>query len=244
MPRKILSLYAFLLAVALLGAPGARAQDSPEYRDFRRIAGDQSALFRGRIAERHETITANGHPFWSTREFLSGDITVDGRTYCDVPINIDVLTQQALVRLSNGVFSIALEPAQVSSILLNGHRYVGVSGESDIPEGFYEVIGQGPEFVYKQISKTLASSTNNVNGEVLGYVDPNYNPKIMRYFAYSVRYYFRDREGRFFRFRDADGLIRHFRDKKKELRKAARKLEQDRKDFDLVCQVILNTAAL
>ena len=193
-----------ILAALTLCITWVRAQDTPEYQDFRRVAGDHSALFRGRVAERHEMITTNGHPFWSTREFLMGDIIVEGRPYYDVPINIDALTQRALVRMSNEVLSIAFEPARVSSITLDGHRYVGVSpGDKTLQEGFYEVIGQGPELVYKHVSKTLDSSVDLVTGKDNGY-----------YFDTSTRYYFRDREGRFSRFRDADGLIRHFRNQK------------------------------
>ena len=234
MLQKIVVVLCILLPI-LFCVPGAQAQDTPEFRDFQRLSGDHSALFRGRVAERHDLIPANGHPFWSTREFKRGDIVVEGRPYYNVPINIDALAQRALVRLSNEVISIALEPAQVSSILLDGHRFIGVSpGDRTLQEGFYEVIGQGQELVYKLVTKTLDSAVDNVSGKDMG-----------NYFDVSTRYYFRDREGRFSRFRDADGLIRHFKNQKKDLRKALRtaRLEQSAGNFDQVCAFILEAAA-
>lgn len=235
MLRRTAPYFFTILAALTLSITWVRAQASPEFQEFRRTAGDHSALFRGRVAERHELITTNGHPFWSTREFLPGDIIVEGRPYYDVPINIDAMTQRALVRMSNEVLSIAFEPARVSSITVDGHRYVGVSpGDKTLQEGFYEVIGQGPELVYKHVSKTLSTSVDMVTGQNNGY-----------YFDTVTRYYFRDREGRFSRFRDANGLIRHFKNRKKELRKALRTVwpEQSDSNFDQVCAFILDTAA-
>ncbi|MCR4823819.1 MAG: hypothetical protein K5849_00510 [Bacteroidales bacterium] len=225
-----------------LGLFSAQAQDSPELRIFQQKAGDRSSLFRGRQGDRYSFL-ANGHPYWSSTEFVRGNIVFEDRTYCDVMLNIDALTQKALVQLSNSLLSLALSPAQVSSIDIGEHHFIGVGPEDagSLPEGFYEVFGQGPEQVYKHVDKALNSSVSNVNGDGIGYNDPNYREDILRYFQISRTYYFRDRDGRFSRIRGNNALIGKFPDRKKELRRAVRNLRT--RDYDIICQEVLRQTA-
>ena len=232
--------------IALLAAAlPARAQTSPELQAFQEAAGDRSALFRGPQAERYEYI-ANGHPYWSTREFKPGDIVFEGNSYVGIPLNIDAMAQRLLVQLSNGAFAISLTPDQVSSFEVEGHRFVGVGpGTKDLSEGFYEVFGPGPEHVYKRVNKQIAPNTHNVNGEAIGYEDPDYRDNLTSYYAISTSYYFRDRGGRVSRFRGREALIGKFGDRKREVRKAVRaaRLDKSNISLDAYCELVLQIAA-
>ena len=236
----------FLLALLLALPLRAQTQsEAPqEIRDFQQIAGDRSALFRARQGERYD-FSANGHPYWSTKEFRKGTIEFEGNRYYDVPLNIDALTQNALVRLSNAMIDIALPPAQVAFLELEGRRYVGIGpDEESLPEGFYEVLGKGPHHVYKHVTKQLHSSTNNANGDIIGYYDPDYKENVLRYFAIKTDYYFRDSDGHFSRFKGKGALIRKFPARKKEIRRTLSDLGFNipGSNFDAICETILIVA--
>lgn len=218
----------------------ASGQGADELKAFQNAAGDRSILFRGKEAM-HYDFAANGHPYWSTRDFTPGDIVADGCLYRDVPLNIDAFTQQALVQMSNQVIAVALDPDQIDAMRIGDHRFEGVgAGREDLPEGIYEVIGTGPEQVLKRVSKSLANSMMNVNGPQIGYEDPNYRNQVYLYFAYKATYYFRDREGRCSVLRGKGALLRHFPGRRQELRRAVRDWGAG---FDTVCLEILQAAS-
>lgn len=237
-------MHIWIAAAALLaGTLAARAQQ-PELEAFQQAAGDRSALYRGMLTE-NATVAANGHPYWSTPEYLRGDIVFEGNLYRDVPLNINAQTQHAQVKTGNLLFSISLSPVQVSSIDIDGHRFIGIGpDEGTLPEGFYEILGQGGACVYKHVDKQLQSSVSDSNGDRIGYYDPNYRSDIFSYYAYTPTYYFRDRDGQFSRIRNRGALLRKFPDKRKTIRKAVQDagLLQPGASFDAFCKAVLNLA--
>lgn len=243
MKKSILTVISSLLI--LLGSIlPARAQGSDELRAFQDAAGDRSILFRGQQAA-HYIFPANGHPYWSKPEFERGDITFEGNLYRNVPINVDAHAQRALVRFEESLFAVALTPELTSSFTMGDRRFIGLGPGQALPEGFYEIFGEGPELVYKNVYKRLDSSVINVNGSVIGYEDPNYRSDVTRHFAYVTTYYFRDADGNFSRFKSLRTLIRKFPNRKQEIRKAVRtaRSQMTNTDFDVLCKTVLNIAA-
>ena len=234
--------------VPLFLAPCAPAQEppSPELRAFQEAAGDGSILFRGKQANVYY-LPANGNPYWRSAEFTSGEIIFEGKRYYDILINIDAFEGTALVRLLSDPVTIALAPSTVESILLPGHRFIGVGPDSKaLPEGFYEVFGDGPESVYKHVTKTLQTSIGtNVNGKLIGYEDENYNPELIHYYSISTTYYFRDSEGRISRLNGKNSLLSKFPDRRKEIRRALDNagLQRSGVSFDAWCRGVLQAAA-
>ena len=245
--RQFLLISGCLLALLLPGplrAQTGQTEATPEIRAFQQVAGNRSALFRARQGERYD-FSANGHPYWSTKEFRSGTIMVEDNCYYDVMLNIDALTQNALVRLSDAWLVIALPPVQVAYLDIEGRHYVGIGPDEEaIPEGFYEVFGQGPHYVYKHVTKQYQSSTNNANGDIIGYYDPDYNSSLLRHFAIKTDYYFRDSDGTFSRFKGKGALIRKFPDRKREIRRAisGNPVTLPGGNFDAFCEEVLKLA--
>ncbi|MBR5723818.1 MAG: hypothetical protein IKX62_00410 [Bacteroidales bacterium] len=234
-----------LAALACCLGAAAQAPDQPEIRSFQQMAGDNAALYSGREAE-HYDFPYNGHPYWSSPEFRIGNIEFEGRRYYDLPINIDAYSQRLLLKLSNAVFTLALTPGAVTAADIDGRHYVGVGPDVEgIEEGFYDVTGNGSEMIYKQIYKPLLSTTGDVNGEEIGYYDPNYRRQVTLYFAHKVRYFFRDVEGHFSPIRNRSSLIRKFPTRKKEIRRAVQAAGVDvpGTDFGTFCEVVLKAAA-
>lgn len=227
------------LWVACLTVP---AQNRTELETFQAAAGARSSIFRGKQAARY-SFPANGHPYWTQPAFETGDIVIEGNLYRDVPLNIDAHAQRALVQLEGSPVAIALAPAQVSSFTLGESRFVGIGPGESLPEGFYEVFGQGPEQVYKHVQKRLESSVNNVNGSMIGYYDEDYRPDVTRYFYYIATYYFRDAAGQFTPFKGRGALIRRFPDRKRQIRQGLRAAFAGRPDFDTYCKMVLQIAA-
>ena len=241
MKKAVLLTLSSVFALSV-GCLSASAQGQAELETFQATAGERSVIFRGKQAARY-SFPANGHPYWTQPAFETGDIVIEGNLYRDVPLNIDAHVQRALVQLEGSPVSVALTPAQVSSITLDGRRFVGVGPDGDLPEGFYEVFGQGSEQVYKHIFKRLENSVTNANGSTIGYYDEDYRPEVTRYFYYIATYYFRDAAGQVTPFKGRGALIRRFPDRKRQIRQGLRAAFAGRPDFDTYCKMVLQIAA-
>lgn len=242
MKKTSILFFGSLFALLACSLP-ARAQVQAEAQAFQQSAGDRSILYRGKRGARY-TILANGHPYWSQPGFERGDIVFEGNLYHDVPLNVDALAQRALVQLEDSPFSVELTPENAPSFTIGDAHFVGIGPGGALPEGFYEVFGEGPVHVYKHVYKLLSSNTQNVNGDPIGYYDPDYRNDVSRHFAIRKQYYFRDAEGNFFRFKGRSALIRQFQDRKR-IRQDVRAIQRKQPDlsFDDFCKAVLHTAA-
>ena len=196
------------LAVSCLTAS---AQESPEIKAFQEAAGRGAVLFRGKQANAYER-PANGNPYWSSTTFVPGEIVFEDNLYYDVLVNIDAVTGEALVRKSDSPIAISLPSSEVSLIKTADAIFEGIGPDdpSLLPEGFYEVLGDGPEKVYKRVTKKLQTNTQNMNGDPIGYYDPNYNFQLTNYYGILRTYYFKDADGVFTRIKGKKALLRQF----------------------------------
>ena len=241
--RRFLPLAAGSVLLCLAGPDAAAQQHREETRAFQQAAGIQTAMLRGKQAARYD-FPANGNPYWISAEYRAGDLVIDGNAYYGVPFNIDAVAQRLLVRVGDSQVAVALQPDRVRSIDSEGRHFVGVGVDGPLPAGFYEVIGDGAECVCKHVVKVLNSSPDNVNGDPIGYRDPNYRTDVSRYFALHRSYYFRDAEGNFRRVRNKAALLRCLGSRKREVRQALNTsgLARQEMDFDEFCRVVLELA--
>jgi hypothetical protein len=224
----------------------AQTQAPIELKAFEDAAGNGSVLFRGKQATVYER-PANGNPYWASSTFSPGEIIYEGNLYDDVLVNIDAVAGLALVRKGDNPVAVALRPESVSSIVAGDRLFVGIGddGPEGLSRGFYEVFGEGPERVYKHVSKRLLASSQNMNGDPIGYYDPNYNSEMNNFYGITKSYYFMDREGRVSRFRSKGQLRGKFPERRKEIRKAisAAGMDMPGVDFDTYCKELLKIAA-
>ena len=241
--KKTTTILAGLLA-CLACSVSALGQDRPELQTFQQAAGDLSVLYSGKQAARYNFL-ANGHPYWSQTSFELGDIQFEDNFYHDVLLNIDATAQCVLVKLSGSPFAVALTPGQTPAFSIGTRNFVGIGPGEALPEGIYEVFGEGPERVYKHVWKILNHSVSNVNGDSIGYIDEDYREDVTRYFAYHKSYYFRSADGRFSRFSRRNALIRQFPEREQAIRRALRAARQDNRStsFDDFCKAVLNITA-
>ena len=139
-----------------------------------------------------------------------------------------------------------LPAASVSSITTEDRHFEWIPDTVEgLPEGLYEVIGDSREKIYKHVAKRLQTSSQNMNGNPIGYVDPGYRTEVNDYYAISKTYYFKDGDGRFSRVKGRSALLRKFPERRGELRKALSAAGYDVPgiDFDAYCKMVLNLVA-
>ena len=176
-----------LLAILFLGIANSlqiHSQETP-------------TLYRGRLPY-YYNYKYNGTPFWQGNDFQKGNIFYNGKLYTDVLMNIDAFHQEVQVRESIISTPIVIYTDQVAWLKIGKKLFVNLRylGYDNAPEGFFEVDADGKDEAYaRQVTKTFRSNTSSVNGDQIGYVDPNYDYNVPYYFAYKVKYYEISRSG-------------------------------------------------
>ena len=189
---RILSLgFVFATCCACYGAFAQEASPYPEYAMYQEASGGLSALFRGRQATRYQT-RYNGHFYWSSPEYRTGDITYEGRVYRDITMNIDAVQQEVLVRADGSAVSIAVPARDIQSFNMGDDRFIGTPTANGLglEDGLYEVLHEGSRATLcRKVTKSLTSSPNSANGSGIGYDDPDYDSNILTYFSYKRTLY-------------------------------------------------------
>lgn len=172
------------------------AQESTDFSIYMDTTGKNAVLFRGKRAFNYN-MRYNGHCYWQTPEFQIGEIDYNGKHYEGVLMNIDAHRGEVLVKSTQSIMPIALITDAIDRFSIDGEQYVRPEGErkKGIPDGFYQVLGNGDNIVYKKVHKNFTSNTNNNNGIAIGYEDPNYDVNVVSFFQYNVRYYILGKDG-------------------------------------------------
>lgn len=179
-----------VVAALCLACAGAYAQDRTEYDSFSAAAKEQLMLFRGRQATSYNDVLYNGHYFWSTPEFRTGDVSYNGRVYHDILLNIDAVEGKLIARYSMEMPAVAVDGDYVPWFTIGPERYVNLRlAGVDASPGFYEQLSDGSTPVYLRVHKTYVRSTGNANGALIGYEDPYYDSSILAYFRIDSSYY-------------------------------------------------------
>ena len=148
-------------------------------------------LYRGRLPETY-MISYNGTYFWSGKSFQRGDIWYNGVVYKNVLLNIDAHLQEVHAKMDAEAKALILYRDEVAWLsIYGGSTFVNLRylGYSDAPEGFFEMTRGGSNPLFRQVYKRIFKSTQNHNGNDIGYVDPDYNEDIHTYFGIDAKYY-------------------------------------------------------
>lgn len=167
--------FIFLLFILLLPSLGAQ---------------DNAMLFRGRLPEVYLT-QFNGTNYWSEKSFREGKVWYNGKVYEGVLVNIDAFRQEVLVKQDAQVKPLQISRDEVAWLQIGNTRYVNLNylGYADAPAGFFELVHDGRNALFRQVVKLFLYSTYNRNGKPIGYYDPEYNEKAVAYFGIKEYYY-------------------------------------------------------
>ena len=151
---------------------------------------ESSALYRGKYPALYP-FKYNGHLFWDSKEYQSGSVRYNGKTYDGIFLNINAYKQEVQI-LSPGTHSpIVLYRDQVAWVSLGGELFVNLQylGFDYVPAGFYQVLKDSPQPVLYQVRKYITSSAAKQNGNGIGYDDPDYDESLIHYWRKEDSYY-------------------------------------------------------
>ena len=146
-----------IASLCLLAAFPSAAQVYSERSDFMEEASGRSVLYRGRQAIRYN-LSFDGTFFWESPEFVEGSITLDGRLYDGVLVNVDAFAGEVQL-LPPGARS-AIVPARehVDGASMGDTKFVNLLKKGyGVAPGFYEVAYEGDFTVYRLVKKALLS---------------------------------------------------------------------------------------
>lgn len=238
------------LACLVLGSLSwmqASAQDYVERSAYQEEAGELAMLYRGRQGIKYQ-FSYNGTYYWDGTEFGTGDVFYHGKLYRGVRMNVDAVQQQLLVAYTHTITPVALPTEEVLWFTIDGRRFDNLvkQGHEEMRAGFYEVIGEADGCrLYKANFKTVTNSVENVNGNTIGYDDPNYRSNVYTYFAYKPQMYFMDAQGRIIRLRSRRSIFKQFPGRARDLRRQAHAELADtfRPTLEKYCATVMKIAA-
>jgi hypothetical protein len=234
----------FYIAIAALSLSGAAAsaQVYEELERFSEEAGEMSMLFRGKQGMSY-SFPYNGTYFWYGRDFLPGDVFYNGKFYPGVLVNINAHLQELLVKEDADFLPVLVDTGHVEWFTMGGRRFVtrDYAGLGGLADGFYEVLYDGSAKLYKRVDKFLRKDSNNRNGAGIGYVDPNYNERVLDYFANRVSFYF-VKDGNVRQVRKWRDILSAYPERKKELKRFAKSVRASDSAFESIAVLILQHA--
>ncbi|MDO5442984.1 MAG: hypothetical protein Q4G10_04880 [Bacteroidia bacterium] len=184
--------------IAVLLCSHAAFAQKNEVTAYQEEAGSSSILFSGKAAVSYVNKEFNGTYFWAEEDFHKGDVCFNGRVYYGILLNVDACYQDLLAQYDESSPAVVVRRESVPWFTIGDTRFVNLNlqGYDSMPEGYYEVLSEEPEYVVRRVNKLLQSSLNDMNGKPIGYEDPYYLPGVYDFFAYVPKYYLL-RDGRF-----------------------------------------------
>ena len=177
--KRTLSLALSAVCVLLSALPSG-AQDYSERGDFIDESSGRSVLYRGRQAIRYN-INFDGTPYWESPDFVEGSITLDGKYYDGVMVNIDAFAGEVQL-LPPGTRTAIVPPREhVDQASMGDRKFVNLLKKGyAVSPGFYEVVREGDFTLYKLVKKALLSDLAKAASS--GYAVENFNSKVLYFF--------------------------------------------------------------
>ncbi|MBQ9184919.1 MAG: hypothetical protein IJ151_03480 [Bacteroidales bacterium] len=184
----------FTLALLAAGAAAASAQEK-EIDAYEDTAGWDLPLYRGKQMPEYN-FRFNGTYYWDNLGYRTGDICYGGKVYRNILMNIDANRQAVYARFANRMQIWELDRDLIEWLTLDNTKFLNLRyyGVKKAPEGFFEVLREGPEgYNLRQVTKSYRESIE-INGYYrIGYEDPDYNNKIFVFFSFKEQFFFVDK---------------------------------------------------
>jgi hypothetical protein len=156
--RILFSLLFFLFAssVALF------AQNEVDSKIFIDSAQANSLLYRGKLSLHYGQKTPNdGSTYFSySKDFEVGNVVYHGKLYKNVFLNLNAETDELYVKEPVNGFPVLIDRDFVDSFSIGYRKYIYYKQEadSDLKNGYYEVLYSGRMKLYKKIQKVFYTS--------------------------------------------------------------------------------------
>lgn len=178
------------------------------------VFGKDMRLVNGRIYNQ-PNMKAKGHPFFVDQNWMSGSVTVNGKTFSGLQLNYDIHNDHLIYLDESPDGSkriILLNKNQVTRFSLPDHNFVKYesSSRNNITESqYFEILHEGEVSLFKKWTKDFESNATQEypNGKFL-------DTKTTRYVLKS---------NTLFKVTSKDGLLEVCEDKKEEMKEYLRK---------------------
>ena len=214
-----------LVAAAILGfLAAASAQD--DYAVYIQESGGLSLLYRGRQAFMYD-IVFNGTYWWSTPEFRPGAVQYNGKSYRNVPLNIDAVRQELVIQAPAGVNGKVLDISYVDSCRIGSEKYINLQAllGPDAPGGYWQVLYDGQAKFLKQVTKKLESDLDGSRRALIGTDFSEYKDKVSTVFIYKAAYACLTEDGQFVPVRRKQQIANLYKSRKREGRHYMNRLQ-------------------
>ena len=163
-----------------LSAFSSGAQDYSERGTFIDESSGRSVLYRGRQAIRYN-ISFEGTPYWDSPEFVEGSITLDGKYYDGVMVNVDAFAGEVQLLPPGSRTAIVPPREHVDRASMGDIKFVNLVKKGyDVTPGFYEIVREGDFTLYRLVRKTLLTDLNKAAS--LGYAQEYFKDKDLYFF--------------------------------------------------------------
>ena len=172
--------------------------------------GDQSPLYNGKEYVDYEIIINEGHAFFESREFMKGEIQLEGMTFREVPMLYDLIRDELIVRDIRNVYKVILPASKVRQFVLAGHTFVRIehNDSNRVKTGFYDQLYNGKLSLYARREKKIFEKREIARIDNI---------------VQSHNSYYILKEGVYHNFKNQNGLLDILKDKKKEIQQYFKK---------------------
>lgn len=172
---------------------------------YREAIGVQARLYNGSryLAPEH---SIDDHPFFSSVDWLTGDVFYDGEFFQEVPLMFDLHSEQLIAEHASTGHAIQLVREKLQHFTIDGHRFEKMGDEaSGLPQqGFYDILYDGETRVVVKRQKILLE-------EIIG-------STVQVTFSERNRYFLL-KDGVYSSVRNKASVLKVLGDRKQELRK-------------------------
>lgn len=184
---KIVALVCILMNSKFINAQTQLQHDITLYQE---ASAELSTLLRGRLPEQY-TFIYNGTPYLDNDGFRKGNIRYNGKTYYNLPLNLDASNNSLLVKIDKEITPVTTNNGQTSWFTLGDRLFVNLKflGFKNAPEEYAELLKDGKEPVLRTVRKRVRNQPGNHNGTDIGYYDQNYDEDVPTFFMEESAYY-------------------------------------------------------
>lgn len=98
-----------------------------------------------------------GTPFWNGADFRKGAIGYNGVLYPDVLMAYDLVRGEVVIKGFQQL-SLRLEKSRINFFLLDGHRFVQLMGNNEMPDDFYDLLYAGTTNLFARRTKRIGKA--------------------------------------------------------------------------------------
>jgi hypothetical protein len=172
--------------------------------------GEQAPIYNGNEYIEYAYTLQEGHPFYKSSVFTSGDIYFDGMVFLGVPMLYDLIKDQVVIRDFYNQYKINLPANKIQQFILSDHVFVRIVRNSfnEMNTGFYEQLYKGKTGLFVKRGKEIIEKrgSNAIDNVVI-----------------STNGYYVVKKDVYYKFKNERSLLKILDDKKKEIQQYLKK---------------------